>query len=71
MKLIRMAYLRFLERNCGVTMPIRLRIVITTGSSKTRPKASANLITKSVYDDTVIIGFQPFSCPKVTRKFEA
>ena len=71
MKLMRMAYLRFLERNCGVTTPIRLRIVITTGSSKTSPKASANLITKSVYEDTVIIGFQPFSWPNVTRKFEA
>ena len=29
------------------------------------------MITKSVYDDTVSMGFQPFSCPKVTRKVEA
>src|SRR5580765_5466772 len=71
MKLTRMAYFRFFERNCGVTTPMRLRMVITTGSSKTTPKARANLITKSVYDDTVSMGFQPFSCPKVTRKFEA
>src|SRR3984893_13815809 len=71
MKLTRMAYFRFFDRNWGVTTPIRLRIVITTGSSKTMPKASANLITKSVYDDTVSMGFQPFSCPKVTRKVEA
>ncbi len=46
MKLIRMAYLRFLERNCGVTMPSMNRSVITTGNSKTTPKASVNLMTK-------------------------
>src|SRR6266508_1704680 len=33
MKLIRMAYFRFFEGNCGVTMPSMDRSVITTGST--------------------------------------
>ena len=48
MKLIRMAYFRFFERNCGVTMPSIDRSVMMTGISKTRPKASVNFRMKSV-----------------------
>ena len=42
MKLIRIAYLRFLARNWGVTSPSMESSVITTGSSNTTPKASVN-----------------------------
>ena len=59
MKLTRMAYLRFLERNCGVTTPMRESMVSTSGSSKTRPKASVNLMTRSTWLDTEIMGWMP------------
>ena len=47
-KLMRIAYFRFFDRNCGVTTPIMDSSVMTTGISKTSPKASVNLRTKSV-----------------------
>ncbi len=47
MKLISTAYLRFLDRNWGVTSPSMESSVITTGSSNTTPKASVNLVMKS------------------------
>jgi|GEM_PF-6912116 len=48
MKLIRIAYLRFLDRNWGVTRPSMESRVITTGSSNTTPNASVNLMMKSM-----------------------
>ena len=48
MKLMRMAYFLFFDRNCGVTTPIMERSVMTTGISKTSPNARVNLRTKSV-----------------------
>ena len=66
-KLIRIAYFRFFERNCGVTSPIRDSMVSASGSSKTRPKASVNLMMKSTWLDTEIIGWMPWSLPKLSR----
>jgi hypothetical protein len=71
MKLIRIAYFRFLERNCGVTSPMRDSMVSASGSSKTRPKASVNLMMKSTWLDTEIIGWMPCSLPKLSRNCSA
>jgi hypothetical protein len=71
MKLIRIAYFRFFDRNWGVTIPSMDRSVITTGSSKTTPKARVNLVMKSMYAAMEIMGSAPFSMPKLSRNCTA
>ena len=44
-----MAYLRFFLSHWGVTTPILARKKITTGSSKTTPKANKSLMAKEKY----------------------
>ena len=55
-KLIRTAYLRFLVRNSVVRTPILVRNIMTIGSSKIKPNASINFMTKSRYEPIDIMG---------------
>jgi len=48
-KVNRMAYFLFFFSRSGVTIPILVRKKITTGNSKTSPKANSSLTAKEKY----------------------
>ena len=66
----RIAYLRFFDRNAGVTRPRREPSVRASGSSKISPNASVNLRMKSTYRFTERVGTR-FPVLKLMQEMDA